>query len=100
MTIPNYSSTPPQRLGFQGVTRRKGYVSAASLGPKRVWLTIVAPGSHAAPLLSRDWICLAAAGMAGGCHGGRGCSPASAVAGLPGGRLLLSHGLLEPMGLV
>jgi hypothetical protein len=45
---------------------------------------IMAPGSLAAPLRSRDCFCLAAAGMAGGGHGRRGCSPATAVAGCSG----------------
>jgi hypothetical protein len=59
---------------------------------------IMALGSHAAPLRSHEWICLTAAGMAGGGHGVRGCSPASAVA--LGGPLLWSRGLLEPVELV
>ena len=47
---------------------RKGFASAASLGGRRWWLELGLPGRHAAPLRSRDWFCLAAAGKAGGGH--------------------------------
>ena len=100
ITIPNHSSSPHPAAGFQCVTRRKGFASAASPGSICFVLTMLAVESPAAPLRSREWFCLAAAGIAGGGHGGRGCSPASAVAGSFRGQLLWSRGLQEPLGLV
>jgi hypothetical protein len=64
----------------------------------REWLVLGAPRNHAAPLRSREWFGLAAAEMAGGGHGGQGCSPAAAVAGRFGARCSGAVGSWSPWG--
>jgi hypothetical protein len=95
---PDYRSSPHPAACFERVTRRKGFTSAASVGSNREWLSFGAPGTQAAPLRSREWFGLAAAGMAGGGHGGQGCSPAAAVAGPSEARCSGAVGSWSPWG--
>jgi hypothetical protein len=75
-----FEGSPPTQRGIGRCHSAQGQIDySVTWSPDR-WAALSRCGTHAAPLRSREKSCFAAAGMAGGCHGDQGCSPAAAVA--------------------